>query len=100
MSQEAFRFSPFFIFYILIAIFFSTNSFNGDETGYVEFAYRLSEGYYSPPHRISLWWGPGYPIILVPFIIFKLPWLIAKLFNAFFLFGAILYLYQTLSIYV
>jgi hypothetical protein len=79
---------------------FSSNAFEGDEGDYVAIASSLSQGYYSANNGITLWWGPGYPLILVPFVFLKLPWLVAKLLNAFFLFGAILFLYKTLALWL
>jgi hypothetical protein len=71
-----------------------------DEEGYVSFAVNLTRGYYSPPDAIDLWWGPGYPLVLVPFVLLSLPWLAAKLLNALFLFGAVWYFYRSLTMYL
>jgi hypothetical protein len=100
MKNEILKFLPLLLLYIFIVIIFSSNTFWGDESDYVKAAYRLSQGHYSPKDTIKLWWGPGYPIVLLPFIFLKLPWLIAKLLNAFFLFGAVLYFYNTLRLYI
>jgi len=91
---------PLLVLYLLIVIMFSSSTFQGDEGGYVAFASRLSQGHHSPNNDISLWWGPGYPIALVPFAYLRLPWLVAKLLNAIFLFGAILYFYKTLALWL
>ncbi|MEM3000923.1 MAG: hypothetical protein QXP41_01850 [Candidatus Nitrosocaldus sp.] len=66
------------------------------------FAKNLTEGYYSPsdPYQINLWNGPGYPIVLVPFVLLKLPLLTVKLLNPFFLFLAIIYFNNTLRFYM
>src|SRR5262249_2176735 len=53
-----------------------------------------------PPGRVDLWKGPGYPIVLLPFVEFHLPWLAAKMLNALFIFGAILYFQRTLSLFL
>jgi len=66
----------------------------------VMYATNLSKGYYSPLGKIYLWNGPGYPIVLLPFVIFKLPWLAAKLLNPMFLFAAVIYFYNTLRFYM
>jgi len=79
---------------------FSSPTFQGDEGGYVAYATRLSQGHLYPLSDISLWWGPGYPIVLIPFVLLKLPWLAAKLLNAFFLFGALLYFHRALILWL
>jgi hypothetical protein len=40
----------------------------GDEWRYLYYAKNLLNGYFSPPERIFLWNGPGYPLFLVPFV--------------------------------
>src|SRR6266511_3109684 len=100
MKYEISQLLPLLMLYVLMVIIFSSNTFEGDEGGYVEFASRLSEGYYSPPNDIKLWWGPGYPIVLLIFILLRIPWLAAKLLNALFLYGGVLYFYKTLNLYI
>jgi hypothetical protein len=43
-----------------------------DEWRYLYYAENLLRGYYSPRPRVFLWNGPGYPLLLVPFV--KLGW--------------------------
>lgn len=76
------------------------DTFWGDESRYLMYANNLLNGHYSPRNYIDLWNGPGYPIILMPFLKLKLPLLAAKLLNPLFLFGAILYFFQTLRLYM
>ncbi len=78
----------------------SPDDFVYDESRYVMFSTNLTHGYYSPRDNIDLWVGPGYPIILVPFVLLKLPWLVAKLMNPLFLYMAILYFFYTLRFYL
>ena len=77
-----------------------TDYFVYDEIRYIKFAVNLTKGFYSPRDNIDLWAGPGYPIILVPFVMLKLPWLAAKLLNPLFLYAAILLFYYTLRLYI
>ena len=100
MKLGKLKFIPLLVFYIIIVLAASTDTFWGDEGRYVMFATNLSHGFYSPSDNIYLWNGPGYPLVLLPFLVAKLPWLAAKLFNALFLFGAVLYFYDTLRLYV
>ena len=94
------KFSPLLIAYICIVFVGSKDHFWHDEVRYVNFATNLSNGYYSPPEEINLKNGPGYPLILLPFVFCKAPWIFAKLLNAFFLFAAVYYFYNTVRIYL
>jgi hypothetical protein len=98
--KERLRFLPLLGLYISIILIASVDRFESDEARYVQFANNLSHGFYSPEGKISLWSGPGYPIVLLPFALLKLPWLTAKLLNAVFLFLAIIYFYYTLRLYM
>ncbi|MGA2506545.1 MAG: hypothetical protein ABSF80_03610 [Chitinispirillaceae bacterium] len=101
LEKEFFYLLPLLFVYGGLIIAFASRTFQGDEPRYAEFAVRLSHGYYSPPHGdVELWNGPGYPLILFPFALLKLPWLAAKLCNALFLFAAVLYFYHTLKLYI
>ena len=95
-----FKLSPLFFIYIILILSTSNSEFSGDERRYVMFATNLSKGYYSPKNDPNIWNGPGYPIILIPFVLFKLPFLNAKLINALFLFMAVFYFNQTLRSYI
>ena len=91
---------PLAVVYIAAVFLASTNDFVGDETTYVMFATNLANGHYSPKENINLWSGPGYPIVLAPFALLKLPWITAKLVNAFLLFAAVVYFARTLRLYI
>jgi 4-amino-4-deoxy-L-arabinose transferase-like glycosyltransferase len=92
-----------YILYILLASknLVAENTFSPvvAESRYVMFANNLSHGHYSPHGDINLWNGPGYPLILLPFVLLKMSWLPARLLNALFMFGAMLYFYDTLRMY-
>jgi hypothetical protein len=100
MSKDIVLLSPLFFAYIIFIFLASTNTFEADQARYMMFATNLANGYYSPRDSINLWNGPGYPITLAPFVLLKLPWIMAKLMNAFFLFAAIIYFAQTLRFYI
>src|SRR5690349_1086566 len=40
----------------------------GDEWRYLYYADNLLHGFYSPHDRVFLWNGPGYPLLLAPFV--------------------------------
>jgi 4-amino-4-deoxy-L-arabinose transferase-like glycosyltransferase len=125
--QEKIKLLPLLLLYILYILLASKDlasenalTFNVAEPRYAMFANNLSHGYYSPRDDIEpeypevrlfqvsvlnrediyLWSGPGYPIVLLPFVLLRMPWLLARLLNAFFLFGAVLYFYRTLRFYM
>lgn len=90
------KYLPLLALYLLEVVLFSSPTLVGDEGAYLNYAQHLSQGQ-SPP---TMWWGPGYPLILSAFVILRLPLLVAKLANAVFLFGALVYLHRTLALYV
>jgi hypothetical protein len=45
----------------------------GDEWRYLYYARNLLHGFYSPHDRVFLWNGPGYPLLLMPFV--KADWI-------------------------
>lgn len=98
--KDTIKFFPLLGIYIFIVLTASTNTFKGDESRYVLFANNLSQGFYSSLDSINLWNGPGYSIILLPFVIFKSPWIMAKLLNALFLFFGVVYFYKALRLYI
>ena len=90
-------FSPFLLFYIMWVLIFQVNLLSGDEYRYVYFADNLLHGFYSPPAPyVDIPNGPGYPIILMPFRLFRLPILCMKLMNAIFLYLAVVFLFKSL----
>ena len=86
--------------YVAIIFIVSSPVLQGDEGGYVENATRMLRGQAVTPEDLRLWWGPGYPFVLLPFVAFGAPWIAAKLLNAVFLVGAISYVYALLSRYL
>lgn len=98
--RDKIKLLPLIFLYISIILVASTDTLESDEARYVLFAQNLSHGFYSPQEKISLWSGPGYPVILLSFVLLNLPWLTAKLLNALLLFFAVLYFYHTLLLYM
>ena len=72
----------------------------GDEGRYYMYAQNLLRGYYSPANEVYLWNGPGYPLLLVPLLFFKLPLIWFTLLNAVFQYISVVLLYKTLILYV
>ncbi|MDP3014343.1 MAG: hypothetical protein Q8M92_08890, partial [Candidatus Subteraquimicrobiales bacterium] len=73
----------------------------GDEGRYILFAQNLLHGFYSPPAPdINLWNGPGYPIILMPFVAMRMPLIFITLMNAVFQYLSIVLLFKAMIQFV
>jgi len=91
-------FLPFLAIYIIYVLMFPTNGHRGDEERYIMFAHNLTNGFYSPqPPHVNLTNGPGWPLILVPFIALGLPLICITITNAFFYYLSIIFLYKALK---
>ncbi len=91
-------FLPFLILYIVIVFIFPTKGIHGDEGRYLMYAHNLLHGYYSsPPPDLDLSNGPGYPIVLIPFLALHLPLISITIFNAIFYYLSIVCLFEALS---
>lgn len=91
-------FSPFLIAFIIYVFILPTDGLAGDQPRYLEYAQNLIHGFYSPPFpNIQLINGPGYPIILMPFLALKLPLISITLLNAFFYYFSIIFLFKALN---
>lgn len=91
-------FFPFLIAFILFVFISPTDGLSGDQPRYLECATNLLHGYYSPAKpNIQLINGPGYPIILMPFVALKLPLMSITIMNAFFYYFSIIFQYKALN---
>ncbi len=91
-------FLPFLLFFIVFVLKFSNDALEGDEGGYIFFAKNILHGFYSPASPdINLWWGPGYPLILTPFISLGLPLMCLTLLNAVFQYLSIVLLFKAMQ---
>ncbi|MEO6524532.1 MAG: glycosyltransferase family 39 protein [Mucilaginibacter sp.] len=94
-----FLFLPFLFYYGYVIVHNKLPTLYGDEVRYFEFAQHLLNGYYSPPMPyINLWNGPGYPLLLTPFVALGIPALYIILMNAVYLYLTIVFLYKALSL--
>jgi len=63
------------------------------------FTDNILKGFYSPPSPyVDLSNGPGYPILLIPFIALKLPYITITLLNAVFHYLSIIFLFKAIQI--
>ncbi|MGC1392166.1 MAG: hypothetical protein WA816_14115 [Bacteroidales bacterium] len=94
-------FSPFLIILIATVLVHKTDASFGDESRYLTYAGNLLHGFYSPPPPvIDLGNGPGYPILLMPFVALRLPLISITLMNALFYFFSIILLFKVLVKFV
>jgi len=92
-------FSPFLTYYAYVIVKNKWPTLYGDEIRYVDFAKNLTHGFYSPyPAHINLWSGPGYPLILAPFVAIHMPDLYMTMLNAIFQYLAVVFLYKALRL--
>src|SRR5437763_14929024 len=110
---------PLLSLYITVVIITYRPPYEGDSAGYIDNAARIlrvaegkrgpyvhflteaeDAGPVDPTQDLRLWWGPGYPLLLIPFVAFGLPWIAAELLNGLFHFIAILYFYALIRSYI
>jgi 4-amino-4-deoxy-L-arabinose transferase-like glycosyltransferase len=81
----------------------------GDESGYLRLAGNIVHGHYltgrddevtGGDHYPNLWFGPGLPLVLAPFVAADAPVSLVRLLGPLFLFGACLLFYGFLRLYV
>jgi hypothetical protein len=92
-------FSPFLLLYIVFVLFLQTEPLWGDEGNYTMLAKNLIHGFYSPPFpNVDIHDGPGYPILLMPYIALKLPMVLIKLMNPIFQYLSVILIFKSLRI--
>lgn len=99
LSQRPFLlFIPFLISYVILILIFAKTANYGDENRYLAYASNLTHGFYSPGGSfLDLGNGPGYPLIITPFVALHLPSIFIKLMNAFFYYFSIVLLFKSLQ---
>jgi len=99
-GREILVFFSLFALYLAIVVIAASPQFAGDEGGYVDNAMRIAYHLPVAQQDLRLWWGLGYPLVLVPCIFLRLPWIFVKLLNAVFLLGAIAYFHALIRRYI
>jgi hypothetical protein len=89
---------PLLVFYVVIVLV-RHDVFPKDEITYLAYAANLLAGHYAPTGSEFLWCGPGYPLLLAPFVAVGAPLIWIKLLNAVLLWGAVLLFHRTLLLY-
>jgi 4-amino-4-deoxy-L-arabinose transferase-like glycosyltransferase len=94
-----YKLAPLLFLYLAICIVFAKN-LQSDDEGYLAYANRLLSGCISPPFPdIDLWHGPGYPVLLAPFVFFKCPLIVLAFLNGFLLYFSLIICHKTFSMY-
>ena len=95
-------FAPFLILYFIVIIIFRPTGMVGDESRYLIYAQYMINGFL-PDSEINfdtLGNGPGYSIILIPFVALHISVLWMTLINAIFYYLSIVFLYKALLQFV
>lgn len=92
-------FSPFLVIFITYILKIAPSDLTeGDPARYIMYANNMIQGFYSPPApNIFLRNGPGYPMVLIPFLLLKLPLIFIALMNAVFYYFSIVFVYKALK---
>jgi 4-amino-4-deoxy-L-arabinose transferase-like glycosyltransferase len=81
----------------------------GDEGGYLNLAHNLLHGHYltgrnsevtGGPEYPNLWFGPGFPLLLAPFVALHLPVGVIRLLGPLLVFAAVVVFHRLLQLYV
>ncbi len=91
---------PILGLYIVVILVFSSDDLIGDEFRHVYYADNIINGFYTDANNPELLNGPGYPLVLVPFLALNAGFLFLKLLNAIFVFVGIVYFKKTLEFFL
>jgi 4-amino-4-deoxy-L-arabinose transferase-like glycosyltransferase len=91
-------FALFLLLYIVLVLILPTHGSTGDENRYLMFSEHLLHGFYSwPAPNIDIGDGPGYPILIMPFLALNLPLIFITLLNAILYYLSIILLFKSLQ---
>ncbi len=92
-------FFPLLLLYIIVVLLFSNNELAGDESRHMAYATNLTHGYYTDGSNPDLRNGPGYPMVIAPFVAINSSLLILKFLNALFVFIGIIYFKKSIEFF-
>ena len=98
MSRQGVILLPLLAIY-LVLIFLFNQPLEGDELRYISYAQNLAHGFFTDSSNPDLSNGPGYPLVLLPFVALNISLLVPKILNGIFVFIGVLYFYKTLRLY-
>ncbi|MGB5436868.1 MAG: hypothetical protein WBM98_13325 [Maribacter sp.] len=91
--------SPLMVLYVVIVFVFSKDVLVGDEFRHLHYADNLLHGFYTEADNPELLNGPGYPLVLSPFLAINVGFLILRLLNAIFVFIGVVYFKKTIEFF-
>lgn len=92
-------FLPLMVLYIAVVLVFSSAGLEGDEDRHLRYATNLAHGYYTDADNPELLNGPGYPIVLTPFVALNSKLLLLKFLNALFVIVGVVYFYKSVELF-
>ncbi len=95
-------FLPFLLFYVVLALVMEPHTeLLYDEGRYWGFALNMLNGHYHYKEGYQfLWNGPGYPILLLPFVVLNCkPWVL-ELLNSLMLYATVVYFFKLMNMYI
>ncbi|MBD0852600.1 hypothetical protein [Maribacter arenosus] len=98
-NSSVLSFLPLLVLYIAVVLVFSSNVLEGDEFRHLHYAENLIHGFYTEADNPELLNGPGYPLVLAPFLAINSGFLILKLLNAIFVFIGVVYFKKTIEFF-
>ncbi len=99
IKRKILSLSPLLAIYIVIIVLLN-NPLEGDELRYMAYAENLTQGFYTSPDNPDLSNGPGYPLVLLPFVALDVNLMIPNIINGIFVFLGILFFYKSLRLYL
>jgi len=90
-------FSPFLIFAFVAILVFNKQVMVGDEIVYLNYSKNLFSLFTSPALPLYLGVGPGYPLVILPFVALKLSLVSITLLNAVLYYLSIVFLYKAME---
>ena len=98
-NRRALPFLVLALLYVIITLLFYSNELTGDELRHVRYATNLTQGYFTDANNPELGNGPGYPLVLAPFLAINTGFLTLKLLNVIFVLIGIVYLKKTMEFF-
>ncbi len=94
-------FLPILLMYMVLALKLSPHdTLVLDENRYWDYAENLLQGRFALEGGNFLWSGPGYPLLLMPFVALKTPIFVLKLVNALLLYSSVVFFFKLFNLYV
>lgn len=97
--RHAAKLLPFLALYAAVVLL-AQSAPARDELKYLAFAGNVLHGQWSPSDDLNLWFGPGYPAVLAPFVAAGAPLVAARLLNALLVFAGLLYFHAAAKLHL